>query len=89
MFRRMTLAFAAIAMMTLSGSAYAVCTNAPIAHDDAYNMSAGTTPGSYCGIGPGGVCYQPPAGFTGIVTIPYEVTDGCTTVGGDVIILVQ
>jgi hypothetical protein len=45
--------------------------------------------GSWCGVAPDGYCYQPPANFTGLVAIPYSVTDGCNTVGGTVLIYVQ
>jgi hypothetical protein len=45
--------------------------------------------GSWCGVAPNGYCYQPPTNFTGLVAIPYEVTDGCNTVGGTVLIYVQ
>ncbi len=52
-------------------------------------VSGAPSTGSFCGIAPTGVCYQPPTGFTGLVSIPYEVTDGCNTDGGDVFIFVQ
>lgn len=116
--RSLILAFVAIVGLTFSASASADCTNAPIAHDDVYNISANTTVsifhstldnndtdadgdtisayvsgapsvGSFCGIGPGGVCYQPPSGFTGLVVIPQEATDGCHTVGADIFVYVQ
>ena len=45
--------------------------------------------GSFCGVGPTGVCYQPPSGFTGLVAIPQDATDGCTTVGADILVFVQ
>ena len=46
--------------------------------------------GTYCGIAPDGVCYQPPTNFTGLVAIPYQVEDDCgNTDGGDVLIFVQ
>ena len=116
--RSLILAFVVLVGLTFSASASADCTNAPIAHDDVYNISANSTvdifhsvldnndtdadgdtlsayisgapsTGSFCGIAPNGVCYQPPSGFTGLVVIPYEVTDGCHTVGGDVLVFVQ
>jgi hypothetical protein len=45
--------------------------------------------GSWCGVAPDGYCYQPPTNFTGLVSIPYSLTDGCNTVGGTVLIYVQ
>lgn len=45
--------------------------------------------GSFCGIAPDGVCYQPPTNFTGLVSIPYQLTDGCNTVGGTILVNVQ
>lgn len=45
--------------------------------------------GFFCGIGPGGVCYQPPTNFWGLDTIPYYVTDGCTTTYGTILIFVK
>jgi len=52
-------------------------------------VSGAPSSGSFCGIGPGGVCYQPPTNFTGLVSIPYELTDGCNVVGGTVLVNVQ
>ena len=49
---------------------------------------AAPTYGSFCGIGPGGVCYQPPTNFTGLDQIPYYVTDGCSTTYGTILIFV-
>lgn len=45
--------------------------------------------GYFCGIAPDGVCYQPPTNFTGLVSIPYQLTDGCNTVGGTILVYVQ
>lgn len=45
--------------------------------------------GGWCGVAPNGYCYQPPTNFTGLVAIPYSLTDGCNTVGGTVLIYVQ
>lgn len=46
--------------------------------------------GGWCGIGPGGYCYQPPTNFTGLVAIPYTVQDTCNnTDGGTILIFVQ
>jgi hypothetical protein len=43
-----------------------------------------------CGVAPNGFCYQPPANFTGLVSIPYTVTDQCgNNDGGDILIFVQ
>ncbi len=52
-------------------------------------ISGYPTAGGWCGIGPDGVCYQPPTGFTGLVSIPYAVTDNCTSDGGTVLVFVQ
>jgi len=52
-------------------------------------VSGPPTSGSFCGIGPGGVCYQPPTNFTGLVAIPYQLSDGCNVVGGTVLVFVQ
>lgn len=45
--------------------------------------------GTFCGIAPDGVCYTPPTNFTGLVSIPYQLTDGCNVVGGTVLVFVQ
>ncbi|HEX6898384.1 MAG TPA: Ig-like domain-containing protein [Thermoanaerobaculia bacterium] len=46
--------------------------------------------GSWCGVAPGGWCYQPPTNFTGLVAIPYTVQDTCNnTDGGTILIYVQ
>jgi hypothetical protein len=52
-------------------------------------VSGPPTTGSFCGIAPDGVCYQPPTNFTGLVAIPYSLSDGCNTVGGTVLVNVQ
>lgn len=52
-------------------------------------ISGAPSTGSWCGVAPDGYCYQPPTNFTGLVSIPYSVTDGCNTVGGTVLIYVQ
>lgn len=52
-------------------------------------IAGAPTYGSYCGIGPDGVCYQPPTNFTGLDAIPYAVTDGCTYTNGTILIFVQ
>jgi large repetitive protein len=52
-------------------------------------ISGAPSTGSWCGVGPTGYCYQPPTNFTGLVAIPYALTDGCNTVGGTVLIFVQ
>jgi hypothetical protein len=112
------LIFVALALLS-SSSAFANCTNAPIAHADVYNMAKNTTitifysnlvandtdadgdpltarvtggpsTGFFCGSVPGtAFCYAPPTNFTGLVSIPYEVSDGCNVDGGDILIFVQ
>ena len=52
-------------------------------------VSGAPSTGSWCGVGPTGYCYQPPTNFTGLVAIPYSLSDGCSTVGGTVLIFVQ
>lgn len=55
----------------------------------AYVVGAPST-GSYCGIAPDGVCYQPPTNFTGLVSIPSQTEDECGNVdGSDILIFVQ
>jgi hypothetical protein len=53
------------------------------------SVSGPPSVGSFCGIGPGGICYQPPTNFTGLVTIPYNLTDGCNIIGDNVLVFVQ
>ena len=53
------------------------------------SVSGPPTTGGFCGIGPGGFCYQPPTNFTGLVAIPYQLSDGCNVVGGTVLVFVQ
>lgn len=53
------------------------------------SVSGAPSTGTWCGIGPTGVCYQPPTNFTGLVVIPYDLSDGCNTVGGTVLVFVQ
>jgi len=53
------------------------------------SISGAPTTGSYCGIAPDGVCYAPPTNFVGLVAIPYNLSDGCNTVGGTVLVNVQ
>jgi hypothetical protein len=49
----------------------------------------GPSQGSFCGIAPNGICFRPPAGFTGLIVIPFVVSDPCHTVAQDVLILVR
>ncbi|HEY3571935.1 MAG TPA: Ig-like domain-containing protein [Thermoanaerobaculia bacterium] len=53
------------------------------------SLSGSPSTGTWCGIGPTGVCYQPPTNFTGLVAIPYNLSDGCNTVGETVLVFVQ
>jgi uncharacterized repeat protein (TIGR01451 family)/LPXTG-motif cell wall-anchored protein len=49
----------------------------------------GDAQGSATDNGDGTVTYQPPAGFSGVVTFDYEVTDGADTATATVIVTVQ
>lgn len=50
-------------------------------------VSGAPSTGTFCGIGPDGVCYAPPTNFTGLVSIPYQVTDTCNNVDGGTILV--
>ena len=69
----------------------AIVANDTDANGDPLNAYVSGVPstGSFCGIAPDGVCYQPPTNFTGLVSIPYQLTDGCNTVGGTILVNVQ
>jgi hypothetical protein len=69
----------------------AIVANDTDANGDALSAYVSGVPstGYFCGIAPDGVCYQPPTNFTGLVSIPYQLTDGCNTVGGTILVYVQ
>jgi hypothetical protein len=69
----------------------AIVANDTDANGDALSAYVSGVPstGNFCGIAPDGVCYAPPTNFTGLVSIPYQLTDGCNTVGGTILVYVQ